>query len=188
MAMHSELQTLLTAIDAAESDARSLTTGLTDAQANWRPRGGAGWSVAQCLDHLAKINHFYVGHFLPVAERAKAEGRGPFAGMRPTWFGRTFIGILEPPVKQRVKAPKNVVPAASIPLDDVLAAYLGSHDPYRRLVQLSNDIDVNAVGASNPFFKAFRVRVATALQVTPAHDRRHLWQARQVLADPAFPR
>lgn len=188
MALHPDLQALLIAVDATEADARALASGLTDAQANWRPRGGAGWSVAQCLDHLAKINHFYVGHFLSVAERAAQEGRGPFAGMRPTWFGRKFLSVLEPPVKQKVKALKNVAPGASRPLGDALADYLGSHDPYRRLVHLANDIDVNVVGARNPFFKAFRVRMATALQVPPAHDRRHLWQARQVLADPAFPR
>lgn len=188
MALHPELQALLTAIEAAQADARSLVAGLSDAQGNWRPGGGARWSVAQCLDHLARINRFYVGHFLPVVERAKAEGRGPFAGMHPTWFGRKFLGILEPPVRQKAKAPKNVVPAASMPLAEVLAAYLASHDAYRRMVELANDVDVNRVGAQNPFVKAFRVRVATALQVLPAHDRRHLWQARQVLADPAFPR
>jgi hypothetical protein len=33
-----------------------------------------------------------------------------------------------------------------------------------------------------------RMRLATALQIIPAHDRRHLWQARQVLARPEFPR
>jgi DinB superfamily len=188
MALHPELQALLAAIDAAEADARSLTAGLSDTQANWQPGGGMGWSVVQCLDHLAKINHFYVGHFLPVVERAKTDGRGPFAGLHPTWFGRKFISILEPPVTQKVKAPKNVVPTSSMPLADALGAYLGSHEPYRRFVHLASDVDVNRVGARNPFFKAVRVRVATALQVPPAHDRRHLWQARQVLAAPGFPR
>jgi hypothetical protein len=188
MPLHPELQSLLTAIDAAEADARSLAADLTDAQATWHPGGGAGWSVAQCLDHLAKINHFYIGHFLPVVERAKADGRGPFAGLRPTWFGRKFVTMLEPPVRQKTKAPKNVVPASSPPLGDALAAYLASHEPYRRLVHLSNDVDVNRVGAQNPFLRALRMRVATVLQVVPSHDRRHLWQARQVLAAPGFPR
>src|SRR5687768_7868886 len=41
--LHPELQTLLTAIDAAEADATTLAAGLTDAQANWQPKAGAGW-------------------------------------------------------------------------------------------------------------------------------------------------
>lgn len=186
--LHPDLQRLMAAIDAVEGDARALVDGLSDAQGNWRPHGGASWSVAQCLDHLAKINVFYVGHFLPVVERAKAEGRGPFNGLRPTWFGRTFVGMLEPPVKHKVKAPTVAVPAPSLSLDEALAEYLASHAPYRRMVHAANDVDVNRVVTWNPFIKIARMRASTALLVTPTHDRRHLWQARRVLAQPDFPR
>lgn len=186
--LHPQLERLLIATDAVEADARNLVQVLTNEQANWRPQGGAGWSVAQCLDHLARINVFYVGHFLPVLDHAKAESSAPFAGLAPTWFGRTFLAVLEPPVRRRVKAPGNVQPAPVIPLADALARYLSSHGPYRQLVRVANDVDVNRITAPNPFFKMFRVRAATALQVPPAHDRRHLWQARQVLLAPGFPK
>jgi amidase len=69
-----------------------------------------------------------------------------------------------------------------------LDAYLASHEPYRRMVHAANDVDVNRVVTWNPFIKMARVRVSTALLVPLAHDRRHLWQARQVLAQPDFPR
>ena len=185
--LHPELQTLLTAIDAAEADATTLAASLTDAQANWQPRAGAGWSVTQCLDHLARANAVYTAHFLPVVERAKAEGRGPFAGLRPTWFGRFFVRSLEPPPRQKTKTFANIVPASTGRLDQTLAAYLASHEPYRRLVHAANDVDVNRVVVRNPFVTALRIRASTALQVTPAHERRHLWQARQVLVAPGFP-
>lgn len=186
--LHPTLQALLDAVEAAEADARDLTSGLSDAQGNWQPDGGAHWSVVQCLDHLAKINVFYVGHFLPIAEQARADRRGPFSGLAPSWAGRKFLSILEPPVKQRAKAPGNVVPAASVPVGTALEAYVHSHDNYRRLVALANDVDVNRAVGPNPFFRMVRMRLATALQIIPAHDRRHLWQARQVLARPEFPR
>lgn len=188
MALHPELQALLTTIEAAEADARSLVSGLTDTQGHWQPGGGARWSVAQCLDHLATINTFYMDYFLPIAERAKAQGGGPFAGVRPTWFGRRFVRILEPPVTMKAKAPSNAQPQSQVPPATALQRYLTSHDAYRRLVEVANDVDVNTVVVPNPWIKTVRMRVATALLVVPAHDRRHLWQARQVLADPAFPR
>lgn len=188
MALHSELQALLDAIDAAEAEARSLTAELTDVQGNWQPDGGARWSIAQCLDHLATINLFYVDPFLRVAEAAAPGGPGAFRGVRPTWFGRKWVSILEPPVKQRAKAPTRVQPRSAIPIGEACGAYVASHSPYRRLVALANERDVNRLRAPNPFLRAVPVRTATALQVVPAHDRRHLWQARQVLADPAFPR
>jgi DinB superfamily len=188
MALHPELHALLIAIDAAEADARTLVTGLTDAQGNWQPGGGARWSIAQCLDHLATINRFYVSPFLQAAEAASSGGPGAFRGVHPTWFGRKWVHVLEPPVRQRAKAPSQVQPRSALPLAEALAGYVESHAPYRRLVALANERDVNRLRAANPFLRVLPVRLATALLVVPAHDRRHLWQAHQVLADPAFPR
>jgi hypothetical protein len=183
--LHEDLQRLLTEADAAESDARTLVAGLSDAQGNWQP--GGGWSVAQCLDHLAKINHAYMAHFLPVLLRARDRGGPAFAGLRLTWAGRWFIRTLEPPPRQKTKTFASVVPPASIPIADALAGYLASHEAYRRFVHAAQDVDVNRVGAQNPFVRVVRVRLSTVLCVPPAHDRRHLWQARQVLQAPGFP-
>ncbi len=185
--MPPDLQRLLTEIAAAADDAGALVAGLTDAQANWQPGHGSGWSVAQCLDHLAKSNAVYTAHFLPVTHRARAAGGGRFAGLRPTWIGRWFVRSLEPPPRQRTRTFANLVPPSSVPIAAAVAAYLASHDDYRRLVAAAAEVDVNRVVARNPFIAAVRMRLSTALLVVPAHDRRHLWQARQVLRQPGFP-
>ncbi len=184
----SDLQRLLDATTASAAEARALAAPLTDAQANWQPGGGAGWSVAQCLDHLAKANAVYTSHFLPVAERARQAGPVPFAGLHPTWLGRWFVRAQEPPPRQKIKTFKNLVPPSSLPLQRALDEYLASHEPYRRLLAVAAEIDPNRVVVSNPFLRGVRMRLATALLVVPAHDRRHLWQARQVLAADGFPR
>jgi len=186
--MPPDLQRLLDAIAAAEADARALAAPLTDAQANWQPGGGTGWSVAQCLDHLAISNRVYTDRFVALAEQAAADGRGTFGGLRPTAVGRWFVRSLEPPPRQKTKTFRNVQPPSSLPLADALAHYLASHEPYRRLVALGATFDPNRVVAPNPFIGWVRMRLATALLVIPAHERRHLWQARQVLAAPGFPR
>jgi hypothetical protein len=186
--LHDDLVRLLAEVDAVEADARMLVNGLTFEQANWQPNGGRAWSVVQCLDHLAKINKLYVEHFLPIVERAAQENTGPFRGLNPSWFGRMFVKSLEPPPRQKTKAPSTVQPASSVDPAEALEKYLRSHDAYRDLVTLAGQVNVDSLVASNPFYSAVRVRLATALMVPPAHDRRHLWQARQVLADPAFPK
>lgn len=185
--MTQDLSGVLAGIDAAEADARALATGLTDAQANWQPRPDA-WSVAQCLDHLAISNGIYTRHFLPVAEQAAARGAGTFGGLHPTALGRWFVRSLEPPPRQRTRTFANLVPPSSLPLADALSAYLASHGEFRRLVEVAGRLDPNRVVAPNPFLSWVRMRLATALLVIPAHDRRHLWQARQVIAAPGFPR
>jgi hypothetical protein len=184
---HPDLADLLRDIADAESAAAALVAPLTDAQANWQPGAGAAWSVAQCLDHLAKSNAVYTAHFLPVAERARAAGGGTFRGLRPTWAGRWFVKSLEPPPRQKTRTFKNLVPASSMPAAAALAGFLASHEPYRRLVAVAAAVDPNRVVAANPFIGMVRMRLATALLVIPAHDRRHLWQARQLVQHPDFP-
>ena len=127
-----------------------------------------------------------MSHFLPVAQRAEADA-GPFVtGLHPTWFGRWFARSMEPPPRQRIRTPKKLVPPSSIPLAKALADYLASHDRYRQLVAVAAAVDTNRVVTANPFIRSVRMRLSTALLVVPAHDRRHLWQARQVLAAPGF--
>jgi hypothetical protein len=184
---HDALDALLRAIAEVEADAVALTTPLSDAQGNWQPGGGRGWSIAQCLDHLARSNAVYTGHFLPIAERARSAGGRPFAGLHPTSLGRWFVRSLEPPPRQKTRTFKRLIPASSIPLAEALSALRASHDAYRRLVGAAAEVDVNRVVAANPFFSFVPMRLSTALLVIPAHDRRHLWQARQVLAARGFP-
>ena len=183
-----ELQTLIDDVDAVEQDARGLVRGLDDRQANWQPGGGQAWSIAQCLDHLARINGFYVEAVLPRVRRAAEGTPEPFASLAPTWMGRKFVASLEPPVVRRFKAPNaRVTPASQMPVADALASFLNSHTRYRELVRLCAGLDPNRVRVPNPFFKWAWMRVSTVLLVIPAHDRRHLWQARNVLARADFP-
>lgn len=188
MPLHRELQRMLVSINAVEADATSLAEQLTDAQANWRPHAGAGWSVVQCLQHLTKANYFYLTPFLDAAERAKAQGRGPYRGVELTWLAQQWVKALKPPATPKMRAPSVVRPADAAPLAGAREAYVKSHLPYRRLLEVCNDIDVNRVRAANPFFRFVPTRVSTALVVVIAHDRRHLWQAHRVVESPGFPR
>ena len=188
MTLPAGLQALIEETDANEREARAIVDGLDDRQANWQPDEGRGWSVVQCLDHLARMNPFYVEAVLPRVRAAAKHPVGSFEGLRPTWIGAKFVASLEPPVTRRFKAPNaRVVPAAQMPVADAVASYLHSHTRYRELVSLSAGFDPNRVSVPNPFLKWVWMRVSTILLVIPAHDRRHLWQARNVLAHPDFP-
>ena len=147
-----------------------MTAPLTDAQANWLPGEGVAWSVAQCLDHLAKSNAVYTTHFLAVAERARAAGGGTFQGLRPTWAGRWFVKSLEPPPRQKTRTFKNMVPPSSIPVAQGLAATWPATS-LPALVAVAAEVDPNRVVAANPFIGMVRMRLSTALLVIPAHDR-----------------
>ena len=183
-----DLQKILDDIDAADRAGDTIAAHVTDEQFHWRPRGGQGWSIAQCLDHLAVINVFYCASIQPAVDDARARAwmrEGPAA---PGFFGRRFIASQEPPVRRRFSAPGRVRPAAATrSREEILAAYHESHAVVRRVIASAADVDINRATFPNPFLKILRTRVSTALLVIAAHDRRHLWQAEQVRTAPGFP-
>jgi hypothetical protein len=62
----------------------------------------------------------------------------------------------------------------------VVRAFVKAHDEVRSLIQEARDMDLNHVRYTNPFIRLFHFTVGTGLLIIAAHDRRHLWQARQV--------
>ena len=178
MSLPSELQALIDEVDRLEDEARRLIEGLDDRQVNLQPPGG-GWSVAQCLDHLARMNVHYVGKVLPAARAA--QGRGPFEGLHPGWFARRFIRYLEPPVGMKSKTAAEAEPRPELSGPAAVQAYVDSHEPYRELVALAAQTNPDRVIVPNPLISRVRMKVSSILLIVPAHDRRHLWQAREVL-------
>jgi len=175
-----ELLALLHAIDACEREADTLVGDLSEEQVNWQEHPGQSWSVAQCLDHLTKINPFYLAGFVPLVAAAKLKGVGPFNGLRSTAIGRWFVSSMEPPVRRKLNANARAVPFDRLPRGGLVDAFKRSHDSHRALVEMAADVDVNRVTGPNPFFPMIRMRISTVLRIIPAHDRRHVWQAANV--------
>ena len=180
MSLPDDLQQVLRDIDTADRVADELAARVTDEEFFWQPDAGRRWSIAQCLDHLANINAFYGAAVRRGIDDAKARGskrKGPIA---LGFFGRKWVEAMEPPVKRKMKSPKNVVPNPDRSRAEILTAYHAAHDEVRRMIAVAAAIDVNAATFTNPFISLARVRVSTGLHVIAAHDRRHLWQAEQV--------
>jgi len=183
-----DLQQVLDDIDAADRAGESIARQVTDEQFHWRPRDGQGWSIAQCLDHLAVINSLYSAPVRQAVDNARARGWTRRAPAAPGFFGRRFIASQEPPVKRKFSAPGSVQPAAAVKSrEEILSAYHHAHTVVRKLIADAAEVDINRATFPNPFVKIIRVRVSTAFLVLAAHDRRHLWQAEQVRTAPGFP-
>jgi hypothetical protein len=182
-----DLRKVLQEIDAADAAAEALTAGLTDEQFGWPPDGGRRWSVAQCLEHLATANDVYGRAMREAVQRARSRGWTRSGPLSPGFFGRKFVASLEPPVKRRTRAPGKILPRPQRSRADIVRHYHEAHGRIRDLIPEAAEIDANRATFPNPFFGLIRVRVATAFQVIAAHDRRHLWQAEQVINRRDFP-
>lgn len=182
-----DIQEVLDAYDRADREAGRLVEPLNDAQFTWRPDGGRGWSVAQCLDHVTVLNAGYGRAMLAAMEEAERRGwrrRGP---LHPGPIGRWFIRSQEPPVRRKLKTPGKVQPPPDRARERVLREFREAHDGLRRVAREAARHDANRATFANPVVGFIRMKVATGLLALAAHDRRHLWQAGQVVGRPDFP-
>ena len=184
--MHPELDAYLRQLDAIRADARQLVAGLSDAEFNRRPAAGR-WSAAECLDHLNMVRKV-----LPAIDRAitNAAARGlrsdgPF---RYGWFARWMIRSFEPPPRRRFRNPTLLEPAHQ-PLapDAVLQEFLSLRDALTRRGRQADGLDLQRAIVVSPVSRFFRMPLGGYFAFLLAHDRRHLWQARQALGAGAAP-
>lgn len=183
-----ELQYYKEQFEANRRDAQDLVAGLDDKQFNWRPAAGR-WSIAECLAHLNVTGQMY----LPVVDRTIKQARAanpPFATgpFRHGVFGKLFLRATEPPAKIKVKAPKLIAPLPEHLLAVVMPAYISLHDQLVRRLYDANGLNLARAKVVSPFSRFFKFSLGHAFAIIAAHERRHLWQARQVRNDSGFPR
>jgi hypothetical protein len=177
-----ELKLLDDAYSAVRSDAEVLIAALAEVQAAWRPHPAA-WTIAECLDHLAVTNRGYLAAMQLAADSARRAKK--FRHTRrpalPGFLGGWFVRSLEPPAKLKTRAPQAIKPRTAPTLADASAAFLASHAAAQNFLRANADLDLAAIRFTNPFIGFLRLSLSTAIHIIPAHERRHLHQARAVL-------
>ena len=152
--------------------------GLSAGQLNWRPAEGS-WSIAECIDHLNVSNE----HYAAAIEAAIAKGPAPRPGASEPNLGlleRWFLKQMEPPAKIKQKAPKKFQPGAAFDKADLLERWRATHERLALLAERAEAVDLRRTKVVSPVSSLFKFSLLCILQVLPAHDRRHLWQAGRV--------
>jgi DinB family protein len=179
--MHADLHALLDQISAIKTEGHAIVAGLTDQQLNWHRTEGS-WSILDCLEHL----NVGVTKTLPAFDRSIAAGRargqlakGPF---HYGWFARLMVGSMEPPPKFRMRAPRliRVAPAATRRSADIVPEFLRVRDQLADRVRRADGLDLAHVRVISPINRLLRMPLGGYFNFILAHDRRHLWQARNV--------
>ncbi len=170
---------------AGEADA--LVKPLTDEQFNWSPVPGA-WSIAQCIDHLNVTARLYLPRIdegIADAIRRGLYGEGPFTH---DLIGRLFVGTMEPPARIKIKAPESFqpgAPRARAPRSWPRSAPIRSSSSIacaRRTA--STCAGPRCTRQSSSWLK---MSLSSGFALMAAHERRHLWQAQQVVEAAGFP-
>lgn len=178
--MNAELSSDLEQLETVKSEAQALMSGLTAEQFNWRP-GPKRWSTGECFDHLNAIRKVLpaIDHTIAEAERRALRSPGPF---RYGWFSRWMVRSMEPPPKYKMRTFKLLLPA-STPLapDDVLREFLALRAQLAERIRRADGLDLKRAIVVSPVSRFFRLPLGAYFAFLLAHERRHLWQVRQVL-------
>jgi hypothetical protein len=104
-------------------------------------------------------------------------------GIFETWFARSF----EPPVRVRIRTPRRLVPLSVPEKGELLARFDAAQDELIRSLRGADGVDLGRTTMQSPYLRLVRLSVGRAFLVIVAHNRRHIWHARRILSNPAFP-
>ena len=183
--MNAELQGYGDQLLSVKQDAVGLMSGLTDAQFNWQP-APERWSMAGCFDHLNKSAQGFIQKIDAAIARAQSEGlksNGPFAY---SVLERWAIRNNDAPAKRKFKALKKAQPAPSLRLDQVRSEFVSWQDELAKRLQVADGLDLQRAKEPFPIWP-LKGSLGFFIQFMLAHERRHIWQAREVRQNPAFP-
>lgn len=184
--MNAELEGFLDQLLSIQQDVPGIVAGLSEARFNWRPAPNR-WSIAECFDHLNLTARAFVPAIdaaLRDARARKLDSPGPFSY---SLFERMFRASNEPPVRVRFRAPKALTPTPAKPLDAVLAEFMDWQRKIVEQVRSADGFHLARAQARSPVFAPLRWSLGSLFAITLAHERRHIWQARQVRNALNFP-
>ena len=167
-------------IAAIKADASGLVGGLSEEAFNWQAPPGK-WSAGQCLEHLNITYHAMLPRMQAAAERTRASGRRAHGAMRHGFFMRWLIADMEPPPRRRYATGQGFVPPSHLSREQVVGELMQLHDRLLQLLEQLNGYDLGAVRVPSPFAAWLRYKLGSGIALTLAHDRRHLWQAREAV-------
>lgn len=178
------LRTLLDDLASVRAAAEAFRDGLSEHQLTWRPEPGV-WSVADCFEHLRKMEKAYARGLADAVERAEP-GDAPF---RPRWLARKFIALNGPEPKLRLPAPLAVRPKKDRPASaDALDRFLAQQEQIAGFVRAAAGKNLNTGRFVSPFTRLVQFSLGEGLTLIVRHEQRHLGQAHRVVERPDFPK
>jgi hypothetical protein len=160
-------------------EAPGIVGTLNDAQLNQRPAPDK-WSIVECFGHL----NISASQFMPLFDSAIADARrrgltgdGPFAY---PFLQRALARSMEPPPRFRSKTRKVFRPPQHAPGAEVLREFEDWQRQFAERLRAADGLDLRRARMRSPVASWLHYCVGIGFQVFLAHERRHLWQARQV--------
>jgi hypothetical protein len=178
---HPQLAAILRELEDATAHTRKLAETVDEAQFQQRPATGA-WSIAECLAHLNLTTRAY----LPLIDEALKSSQGPQLPVthryRRDLKGWLLGWAMEPPFRMKIKTTAPFVPSSTQNRQEITAEFEALQNGLAQRVADVNGCDLGKIKLASPFDSRMKYNLYACLRIIPAHQRRHLWQADNVLA------
>jgi hypothetical protein len=80
----------------------------------------------------------------------------------------------------RLRTTSSLTPAGDVKPEDVLREFFDWQDQFADRLRRADGLDLRRARARSPVLPWLRYSLGTAFRAFLAHERRHIWQARQV--------
>jgi hypothetical protein len=176
------LTELETEINDATARARDLVDAIDGRIFTIRPHPNS-WSAAECLAHLSLTTE----SFLPLLQSAIEDGkkRKVTTSKPPKMdlIGRLMRWFLEPPMRSRVKTTAPFVPRSTRAKSEAFAEFASLQNRLLAILGDTEGLDLTKLKIVSPFDKRMKYNLYSAVRIVAAHERRHIWQAEQAVAE-----
>ena len=169
-----QLAAIADELNAVSSGWKSLLAHLSPEKLWKRPAKG-GWCVGECIDHLTITNR----EMLPVLDALLQNAPIGHEPYKMDFSGRLIVWLMEPPYRMKFKAPTTFAPQTST--KDVLSEFLTTQAAALDALRRCNGVALDKLKFVSPANARMSYNGYAALKLLPTHQRRHLWQAQQIL-------
>lgn len=182
--MANDIEGIVSQIENVTADIQESFGALSSEQLNWKP-APESWSVGQCLDHLIKSNE----EFYPELDKLAAGTRkntfwqsvSPLSGIA----GAFLVSTLKRE-GNKVKTNQKMTPPSGIPAD-IVERFSEHQSQFIEKIRAADDVDWHKTVLTSPFVKIMTYRMDVGLVALIEHEKRHVRQAKRVMAMDGFP-
>ena len=141
------------------------------------------WSPAQILEHL----NIYARHYIKAMEEGLHLNQQPATTQfRSGWLGNYFTRMMLPgennTVKNKLKAPKNAVPALQPDPLLQLEEFLQHQHLLLNLLEIARNANLSSIRIPTTLHKSIRLKLGDTFRFFIAHEQRHFVQLQNAVA------
>jgi len=183
--MANDIDGVVSQFKAVTEEVEKSFGGLSAEQLNWKP-APESWSVGQCLDHLIKSNEEYYSELDALAAGTRKntlwQNWSPLSGIA----GMFLVNTLKKD-SQKVKTNQKMTPPSDIAAD-IVDKFAAHQAEFTAKIRSTANADWRKTVLTSPFVKIMTYRMDVGLQALIEHEKRHVRQAKRVMAIDGFPK